>query len=78
MALGLDSPSMRASPPPEAARSAPAGFVDETLVDALLALSPEERLQLNDRTLRTIEELRHGFAAAKSHHASGTPGGERR
>jgi len=54
------------------------GTVDVTLVDSLLALSPDERLRLNDRMLRTIEELRHGCGAAKSHDAPGTPGGERR
>ena len=58
--------------------TSPTASVDATLVDTLLALSPEERLRLNDRMLRTIEELRHGFAAAKSHDAPGTPGGERR
>jgi hypothetical protein len=30
--------------------------VDATLVDACLALTPEERLRQNDRMLRTIEE----------------------
>jgi hypothetical protein len=55
-----------------------AGTGDPTLIDALLALSPEERLRLNDRMAQTIEELRHGFAAAEAHHAAGTPGGERR
>jgi len=50
---------------------------DETLIDMLLALSPEERLRLNDRMARTIEELRHGFAAAEPHHAARPPGGER-
>jgi hypothetical protein len=38
------------------------GEVDTTLVDALLALSPEERLRHNDRMLRTIELLRQGIA----------------
>jgi hypothetical protein len=50
---------------------------DETLIDALLALSPEARLRLNDRMAQTIEELRHGFAAEPDH-AAGTPGGDRR
>ncbi len=39
--------------------------VDPTLVDAMLALTPEERLRQNDRMLRTIQELRDGFAAAR-------------
>jgi len=57
--------------------TAPTGFVDGSLVDALLELSPEEQLRLNDRLLRTIEELRHRFAA-RSHDSPCTPGGERR
>jgi hypothetical protein len=42
---------------------APTAGVDETLIDEMLALSPEERLRQNDRTLRTIELLRQGLAA---------------
>jgi hypothetical protein len=57
--------------------AARASLGDETLIDMLLALSPEERLRLNDRMARTIEELRHGFAAAEPHHAARPPGGER-
>lgn len=37
--------------------------VDVSLIDATLAMSVEERLQLNDRMLATIAELRAGFAA---------------
>jgi len=37
--------------------------VDVTLIDAMLRLSPEERLHLNDRMLRLTEELRRAFAA---------------
>jgi len=36
--------------------------VDESLIDAMLAVSPEERLRHNDRMLRTIELLREGSA----------------
>ena len=36
-------------------------LVDESLVDAMLALSPEERLRLNDRMIRTVTLLRHGL-----------------
>jgi hypothetical protein len=36
--------------------------VDMSLIDAMLALSPEERLRHNDRMLRTIELLRQGLA----------------
>jgi hypothetical protein len=43
----------------------------------LLALSPEERLRLNDRMIHTIEELRHGFATAEPDHPAGATGGER-
>ena len=50
---------------------------DVTLIDAMLALSPEERLRQNDRMIRTIEELRHGFAAVRAHDAARTVGGER-
>jgi hypothetical protein len=35
--------------------------VDESLIDAMLALSPEDRLRHNDRTLRTIELLRQAI-----------------
>ena len=51
--------------------------VDVTLIDAMLALSPEERLRENDRMVRTIEELRHGFAAARARDLAGTAGGQR-
>ena len=53
------------------------GVVDETLLDMLLALSPEERLRLNDRMALTIQELRDGFAAAEPDHAARPAGGER-
>ena len=51
--------------------------VDETLLDTLLALTPEERLRLNDRMVLTIQELRHGFAAAEPDHAARPAGGQR-
>ncbi len=37
--------------------------VDVSLVAAFLALTPEERFEQNDRMVRTILELRRGFAA---------------
>jgi hypothetical protein len=40
----------------------PQSAVDASLIDAMLALSPEERLRHNDRMLRTIELLRQGLA----------------
>ncbi len=49
------------------------GLVDETLIDAMLALSPEERLRQNDRMLRTIRLLQEGLAVATS-----DPDGQRR
>jgi len=40
--------------------------VDESLIDATMALSPEERLRQNDRMMRTVLLLREGWAAAKA------------
>jgi hypothetical protein len=39
---------------------------DESLIDAMLALSPEERLRQNDRMARTVLLLRQGWEAAKA------------
>jgi hypothetical protein len=50
---------------------------DETLLDLLARLTPEERLRWNDRVAATILELRHGFAAAEPDHAARAPCGER-
>jgi hypothetical protein len=44
--------------------------VDVTLIDAMLALTPEERLLQNDRMIQTIQELRDGFAAREPDDAS--------
>ena len=41
-------------------------IVDTSLIDALLRLEPVERLLLNDRTVRMIHELRHGFSKART------------
>jgi hypothetical protein len=41
--------------------------VDGTLIDEMLRLTPEERLRQNDRMVRTVEELRNGFAAQRAH-----------
>jgi len=66
--------------PPSAAvpepREEPIG-VDLTLVDAMLALTPAERLRANDRMVRTVEELRHGFAVARTRDLARPSGGER-
>jgi hypothetical protein len=51
--------------------------MDETLLDSLAAMSPEERLRLNDRMVMTIRELRHGFVSAGPDHAARQAGGER-
>jgi len=40
------------------------GGVDLTLVDSALRMSPEERLEHNDRMVTMAEELRAGFEAA--------------
>jgi hypothetical protein len=57
--------------------SSPA-VADATLLAELAAMTPEERLRWNDRTATTIQELRHGFAAAEPDHAARKAGGERR
>jgi hypothetical protein len=41
------------------------GEVDVTLVQEMLALTPSQRIQQNDRVLRMIEELRHGLAESR-------------
>jgi hypothetical protein len=52
--------------------------VDETLLEELARMTPEERLRQNDRMATTILELRHGFAAAgKPDDAPRPPGRER-
>ena len=61
--------------PPDAAL--PPGATDETLLDLLAGLTPEERLRWNDRVVATIRELRHAFAAAGPHHAARAARGER-
>lgn len=53
-------------------------LVDPTLIDALLALTPEERLRQNDRMLQTIQELRDGFSAGRPDDPAHRAGRERR
>jgi hypothetical protein len=53
------------------------GHVDVTLIPAMLALSPGQRLLQNDRMVRTIEELRHEFAAARASDPAPNAAGER-
>ena len=62
---------------PRNPREVGASDVDVTLIDAMLAISPEERLRQNDRMVRTIEELRHGFAALRARDPACKAGGER-
>lgn len=69
---------MAADPPLGSARPDGLGsFVDVTLLDELAALTPEERLRLNDRMIATVLELRNGFAAAGAADAARPAGGER-
>jgi hypothetical protein len=50
---------MRQPGPPDALAS----VVDESRIDEMLALSPEERLRENDRMVRTILLLQQSVAA---------------
>ena len=52
--------------------------IDLSLIDALLALTPEQRLRQNDRMLKTIQDLRDGFAALRADDTSLETGGQRR
>lgn len=52
--------------------------VDTSLIDALMRLTPEERLLQNDRMLNTIRELRDAFAAHRPDDTPREAGGERR
>jgi hypothetical protein len=39
--------------------------VDITLIDTMLAMTPQQRIQHNDRMLRQIQELRDGLAKSR-------------
>jgi hypothetical protein len=52
--------------------------VDTSLVDAMLRLTPEERLRQNDRMLKTIKDLRDAFAARRTDDAPREAGDQRR
>ncbi|MBL7093557.1 hypothetical protein ISS22_06240 [candidate division KSB1 bacterium] len=41
--------------------------IDKSLVAMFLKMSPEERLQMNDNSVRTIMELRNGYNQQKFH-----------
>ena len=62
----------------EPTREGDAGTLDVSLIDAMLALTPEQRLRQNDRMLRTIQELNDGFAARRADDPALPPGRERR
>ena len=54
------------------------GALDVSLIDAMLALTPEQRLRQNDRMLRTIQELNDGFAVRRADDPALPTGRERR
>ena len=56
--------------------STESALVDESLIDAMLALNPEERLRQNDRMVRTVLLLRRGFETAKATMKAGRDGRE--
>lgn len=45
----------------EADEALDAERIDVTLIDETLRMTPEQRLLLNDRMIRTVTELRDGF-----------------
>jgi hypothetical protein len=63
---------------PDSDESDDVAAVDLSLIDALLALTPEQRLLQNDRMLQTIQDLRDGFATRRAHDSTVPAGGERR
>jgi len=50
--------------------------IDVSLIKETLALTPQQRIQQNDRVLRMIEELRDGLAQSRK--PARDPGVERR
>jgi hypothetical protein len=52
----VDSESNRETPP--AGATAPTAGVDLSLIDAMLRMTPEQRLEQHDRMLQTIQGLR--------------------
>ena len=51
--------------------------LDVSLIDAMLALSPEERLRQNDRMVHTVLLLRPGFEAMQATMQAAHDGRER-
>ena len=68
---------MAPATPPAAAPADRPTVADESLLEVLSAMTPEQRLRWNDRMAATVLELRHGFATAGPDHAPRPPGGER-
>ena len=62
----------------EPTREVDSGALDVSLIDAMLALTPEQRLRQNDRMLTTIQELNDGFAARRADDPALPTGRERR
>lgn len=52
--------------------------VDLSLIEAALAMTVEERLRLNDRTIRSIAKLRAGFAKLRAEGVGDAPAGRDR
>jgi hypothetical protein len=52
--------------------------VDTSLIDAMLRLTPEERVRQNDRMLRTIRDLRDAFATHRPDDTAREAGLQRR
>ena len=59
----MATPDPRSSDAPGASPADRDPEVDETLLDVTLAMTVLERLQQNDRMIRTVLQLRAGFAA---------------
>ena len=66
------------STPPDGDESDDVAAVDLSLIDASLALTPEQRPLQNDRTLQTLQDLRDGFATRRAHDPTVPASGERR
>jgi hypothetical protein len=59
----VDSESNRETPPSGA--TAPTEGVDLSLIDAMLRMTPEQRLEQHERMLQTIQGLREGWARTR-------------
>ena len=59
----VNSESNRETPPSGA--TALTAEVDLSLIDAMLRMTPEQRLEQHDRMLQTIQGLREGWARTR-------------